>query len=923
MDWPFFHGVAHRVMDIPSTPARPPVTTHFTLGPSGSTAILSTLILFPVLATARIASWCRILPGLAICLVAALNCCGTASGQATTDTARSLFYEGKYSEVLLAATAAIGESVFSSEDWIALQAEAQIATGDYASAKQTIDAGLEQFPYSVQLRWTGANVHDYNNDLTRALELKAEIGGLWTDSPWRYRNSRDLVIVGRYMLERRVDAKKVLDEFFARARDQNPSLAASWMAIGDLALEKNDFALAATNFAKAAELDRGNPDCHLGLALAYQPNLPEKAAESLNRALEINPEHIGSLLVIVERQISAEDYAGAETNIQKILKVNPERFEAWSYRAVLAHLNNDAAEEGRCRTRALKHWEHNGLVDHIIGRELSKKYRFAEGSEYQRMALLYEPGLLTAKIQLAHDLLRLGQELEGWKLAEEVFDADQYNVVANNLVELRDNLSQFATIERNGFVVRMDRVEAEVYGELVLELLEKESQQLVGKYGVQLQTPIFIEIFPRQQDFAIRTFGLPGGAGFLGVCFGRVVTMNSPAAQGASLTNWRSVLWHEFCHVVTLQKTNNRMPRWLSEGISVYEEQLADPAWGDTMTPRYREMILGGELTPVSKLSSAFLSPPSGEHLRFAYYESSLVVRFLVEQFGQAAMVALLDDLATGTPINDALRRHAAPVDFLDKKFEEYATRLANELAPAADWTKPGNPVAGVEGWQEWLDGHPDNIYGLLGLAGSQVEAGDLEAALETIGRFDSIYPETKGAETAWALKAEIHRSQNDIAAETAALERLTALDADDVAACVRLIEIHSAAGNWADVERVSDRLQGINPMLKSAHRSMALAAEQTANDPLAIRALSALVSLGPFDRADTHYRLASALFRGHQLDLAKRNVLLALAAAPRYRAAHQLLLEIVKMDEEKKKETESDSNGAALPADANRGVTR
>ena len=157
----------------------------------------------------------------------------------------------------------------------------------------------------------------------------------------------------------------------------------------------------------------------------------------------------------------------------KILQVNPEQFEAWAFRAVLAHLNNEPTEEGRCRMRALEHWEHNGQVDHIIGRELSKKYRFAEGSEYQRRALVYEPRLLPAKIQLAHDLLRLGQELEGWKLASEVFDADQYNVVANNLVELRNNLSQFSTLERNGFVVRMDRTEAEVYGELVLELLDE------------------------------------------------------------------------------------------------------------------------------------------------------------------------------------------------------------------------------------------------------------------------------------------------------------------------------------------------------------------------------------------------------------------------------------------------------------------
>src|SRR5262249_18789822 len=127
---------------------------------------------------------------------------------------------------------------------------------------------------------------------------------------------------------------------------------------------------------------------------------------------------------------------------------------------------------------------------------------------------------------------------------------------------------------------------------------------------------------------------MPGNAGFLGVCFGNVVTANSPAAQVGHAVNWEAVLWHEFCHVVTLQLTRNKMPRWLSEGISVYEELQANPVWGQRMTPRYREMVLGKDLTPVGDLSAAFLTARSDLHMQFAYYESALVVEFLVERYG-------------------------------------------------------------------------------------------------------------------------------------------------------------------------------------------------------------------------------------------------------------------------------------------------
>src|SRR5213075_1287640 len=153
---------------------------------------------------------------------------------------------------------------------------------------------------------------------------------------------------------------------------------------------------------------------------------------------------------------------------------------------------------------------------------------------------------------------------------------DDYDVEAFNLVTLHDTMAKYATLKSDDIVLRMSATEAPIYGQRVLALLRKAKTTLTEKYGVELAKPTYVEVFADQKDFAVRTFGLPDVPGFLGVCFGRVVTANSPATS-ASPTNWESVLWHEFCHVVTLQLTKNKMPRWLSEGISVYEERQANP----------------------------------------------------------------------------------------------------------------------------------------------------------------------------------------------------------------------------------------------------------------------------------------------------------------------------------------------------------
>src|SRR5262249_18858485 len=151
---------------------------------------------------------------------------------------------------------------------------------------------------------------------------------------------------------------------------------------------------------------------------------------------------------------------------------------------------------------------------------------------YQVKALGRDPKYLPAKVQLCQDLLRLGEEEEGWKLADEVFADDGYNVVAYNLVTLRDRLKGFRTLPADGLVVRMDPRRADRDGPRVLEVLKRARATLSERYGVTVPGPVTVEIFPRKNEFAVRTFALPGADGLLGVCFGNVVTANSPASQG-------------------------------------------------------------------------------------------------------------------------------------------------------------------------------------------------------------------------------------------------------------------------------------------------------------------------------------------------------------------------------------------------------
>ncbi len=830
---------------------------------------------------------------LAVLFLAAFGSCQFAVAADITE-AIAAYRSGKYDEAISLAAEAI-EAGRESEEWHHVRIESQMTLGQYADARWSLAVGLERFPNSIRLRWTGVDVQRYNGDSPLAEETLGEIGELLDKSAWRYRDAANQIAAGWYFLHRGADAKGVLNEYFNKVKRAAPRLPHGFIAAGELALAKNDYGLAATALEEAAKLSPDDPDVHFGLAHAYAESDAKRSQAALDAALKLNPRHVPSLLRKVDEHVSEEQYDEADAAIERVLAVNPEEPTAWTYRAVLAHLRGDAENEVAARARALAHWQENAEVDHLIGQELSQNYRFAEGATYQRQALGIDADYLPAQLQLAQDLLRLGDEDGGWQLADAVFERNNYDVVAHNLATLRDRLTKFTTLEGHGFVVRMESQEAAIYGERVLALLARAKRELCAKYDVTLDEPTFVEIFPRQQDFAIRTFGVPTEAGFLGVCFGRVVTMNSPASQGENPANWQAVIWHEFCHVVTLAKTNNKMPRWLSEGISVYEERLANPAWGQSMNPEYRAMILGGMLTPVSRLSRAFLDAQSPLHIQFAYFESSLVVEYIVEKHGLETLKGVLDDLGQGVSINVALARRVGSLEELDGGFAKFARQRAEDLAPDADLDEPdAQTKADADLLAKWIEEHPNGYFGLRRLAARMIAEKKWDEAKDVLTRVRDLYPQYGGGDSAYVLLAMVHRELGETEEEIAALAMQAKLDADALPSCLRLLELCSAAEDWEAVARYAEAAIAINPLVAAPHRQLAAAAERLGDDERTLAGLKAQLSMDALDLADSHFRIAKAYRRQRNLASARRHVVQALEEAPRYREAQRLLVELV-----------------------------
>jgi tetratricopeptide (TPR) repeat protein len=863
-------------------------------------------------------------------VVLVLGC--AAAGAAELKEAEDLYLSGDYPGCTETAQQMVRHRP-ASEDWQILLSQALLASGKYPEAYTAMTNALEENSWSVRLQWQAREVFLANGQTEAADEMVRKILERANGQRSAFRDAESMIVLGQAALLKGADPKLVLDTLFDPARKADPSSREAYLASGQLALDKHDYALAAKRFEEGLKQLPDDPDLRCGLAQAYAASDTALMADAIEKALTRNSNHVETLLLLADRSIDAEDYPQTDRLLDRIQEVNPWSPEAWTFRAVVAHLRHGAEAEAAAREKALKFWTNNPHVDQLIGLKLSQNYRFTEGAAHQRQALQFDPNYLPAKAQLAQDLLRLGEESEGWALADEVQKQDGYDVEMFNLTTLHDTMAKFTTLTNANFVVRMGAHEAAVYGDQALDLLERARSNLCAKYGFQVQRPTYVEIFPDQKDFAVRTFGMPGNPGYLGVCFGTLVTANSSAAHPGHDVNWHSVLYHEFCHVVTLQITRNKMPRWLSEGISVYEEEQANPSWGQRMNPKYREMVLGGELTPISKLSGAFLAPRTPIHLQFAYYESSLVVEYLVQKYGLEQLKGILTDLGAGEEINKTIEKHTAALDDLEKEFAAYVTRRAETLAPGLDWEKPRlqdltstkrdssvgmrapielspgtnsgsggildkqpatarSPAEALADPSLWVDRHPTNYYALMERAGQLIGQKNYQAAKEPLRLLVERYPTQTGPDCAYVMLGAAYRALGETNAERELLDRYVRQDDEANDAFLRLAELDETTGEWPGVMLNAQRALAVDPLVSAPYGFLARASRLVDDVSQAIKANRALLQLDPPNPAEVHFQLAEALDRSGDTG-ARRQVLQALEDAPRFRQALQLLLKL------------------------------
>lgn len=821
---------------------------------------------------------------ITLCAVALTAGLGLALAREQTATrgARSAADEawraGQYEKVDELAAAQPG-----SESLTVLRARSAAAVGDYARAESLLQPLVARSPggeAAVELGLLQA-YQGKRLEARKTLQyvlLAAQNGD----------GARQFLDAGRAAraLGQFEDAKEYLQEATAIAPD-SVEVNTAW---GELLLEKYNRAEAVRSFQMVLKVDAEDPAALVGMARAMAEDNPPQAVALAQRVLKANPRHVGALLVMAESAIGNDRKPEAKEWLAKARAVNPKSREALALEGALAYVEGDSAAFQARSAETLKIHPSDGEFFRVVGAVTARYYRFDEAVEHVRRGIQLDRENWRAYADLGAHLMRTGDERAARRALETSFRQDPYDVLTYNLLEVLDTLDTFGTITDRDIVTRLAPEEMGVMREYVPPLAREALDALSKTWEFTPKGPILVEVFPRHDHFAVRTTGLTGMIGALGACFGRVVTMDSPKARAPGEFNWGVTLWHEMAHVITLQLSDQRIPRWLTEGISTFEEKRARPEWGREMDIPFARAIDRGQVLPLKDLNSGFSSP---ETISLAYFQSSLVVEHIVDVYGQPKLKALVQSYATGIDTEAAIRQVlGVEIDALQKTFDGFLEQRYGTLRKALAVPEGLKTAASVDDLRTLAKANPDSfpVYVELGLALKKTEPDEAIAALEHAAR---LVPNATGPDSPQAQIAEIALARNDKARAIKALDTLTGFDHSDVASARKLASLLDPKTEAPLLRTALTRAVAVDPFDSVSHSTLGRMALAEGNASDAVRMFRVALAAGPVDKAGAHADLGEGLLAAGQTDEARREALAALEIAPTYSRAQDLLLKL------------------------------
>ncbi|MEC9352325.1 MAG: tetratricopeptide repeat protein, partial [Planctomycetota bacterium] len=522
-------------------------------------------------------------------------------------------------------------------------------------------------------------------------------------------------------LNRFKDADKVM---FPQAEDQDPKCQSLLLEWGRIYQAKFNFPDARKNFRDVLEENPSFCDAMVALAENYLEDFQvgtgryDLAERLLKKALAVNPEHAGAHTAFGSLWLSDGNVSRARKSFEKSLAINPANLRNRGLLAACAYLASDEESFRKQEAAALEVNSECAEFYHTISQAIEKRFRYKDAARMSEKALAVNPDYWPAFHTLGINLLRIGQEEKARFYLDKSRDKDPFNIYVFNTRKLLRHMDKgHRELKKGNLVLKLPKADYEILKTYLVPLLEEAYEKLQKRYRVELEPPVYIEVFSDHQWFSARIVGL-GGFPATGACFGNLVALTTPKALPQ---NWGVVAWHEFAHVITLHATHHRVPRWLTEGLSVFEEGRDHPLWERRFEVELGSAYASGRLLTLAELDFGFSKPKYPMQVLMSYYQGCMVVRYITERWGFEKILDVLKGYKENKSTRNIFREvFDLGLDEFDKGFFKYLD----------EWVKASGLVPMVVdekvalGLEIDIEENPEDVSKLLRLAWAYYCAG-------------------------------------------------------------------------------------------------------------------------------------------------------------------------------------------------------
>ncbi len=385
--------------------------------------------------------------------------------------------------------------------------------------------------------------------------------------------------------------------------------------------------------------------------------------------------------------------------------------------------------------------------------------------------------------------------------------------------------------------------------------------------------------------------------GLLGVCFGDVLAIDTPKAQSGEEYNWAQTLWHEIAHVTAVGVSDHKVPRWFTEGLSVYEEMLARPQWKRKMDLHLYSALDKGKLLRFRDINQGFTRPEFPGQVILTYYQSARWIEFISAQFGFEAIIDLLIAFKENRTLDEAFKSVLkTDLDDLEKTLFEKLQAERNQY----DTVMKDLPPLMTFGEEEDIEllrqkAQISNPYFSRVYDGfNRLQQDNYTDAERLFQGAIELFPNYAQSPSPYEGLAAVYRKQNDMAKLKHTLTRYLTVSEYGAPQARELADIFLAEGDTRQAIFYLNQSLEVAPYDIDARSKLAkLFREQNELDK-EIAERQAILALNPVDKSTAFYELALSLYNSGQKTAAKQHTLRSLDLAPGFREAQKLLLKCV-----------------------------